>query len=77
MPSISFLLSCRAHMALFAGLENEQLKMINILKKHHIENFVVIPKTYGLVLTFSITSYITAHSALQNASSPGNFPTIH
>lgn len=56
------------YIAPFTGLENEQLKMINILKIHHIENFVVIPKTYGLVLTFFITSYIIVCNALQNAS---------
>lgn len=55
-------------MAPFIGLENEQLKMINILKKHHIENFVVIPKTYGVVLTFFITSHIMVCDVLQNAS---------
>lgn len=55
-------------MAPFTGLENEQLKMISILKKHHIENFLVIPKTYGMVLTFFITSYIMVCDALQNAS---------
>lgn len=60
-------------MAPFAGLENEQLKMINILKKHHIGNLVVIPKTYGLVLTFSIASYIMVCHALQNISEPRQF----
>lgn len=48
----------------FAGLGNEQLKMINILKKHHIANLVVIPKTYGLVLTLHITSDIMVCNAL-------------
>lgn len=63
----------RMYMAPFTGLENEQLKMINILKIHRIENFVVIPKTYGLVLTFFITSYIMVCNVLQNASKPRQF----
>ena len=47
--------------------------MINVLKKHHIENSVVIPKTYGLVWTFSIPLYIMVCKALQNASKPRQF----
>lgn len=60
-------------MATFTGLENEQLRMINILKKHHIGDLAVTPKTYGLVLTFFIPSYIMVYSALQNISEPRQF----
>jgi hypothetical protein len=57
----------------FTILENEQLKMINTVKKHNIGNLVVLPKTYGFVLTFSIASYIMLCNALQNVSKHSQF----
>lgn len=60
-------------MAPFSGLENEQFKMINILKKHRVGNLVGIPKTYGLVLTFSIASYVMVCNTLPNVSERRQF----